>query len=238
MAVTAPQQCGAATAFTPSPSRLNGVGYNTALNVEDPWQFIGASFECIGEAGMITLDELTSPEGIEDGDQIQMSFTDDFGRTQMKGYEYWGGDGWADPDSGEIIGDSVGFTLGQGAWFISASPKSITTAGGVKKENHIHPITEPWSINASAFPTDFCPNSENVSWGCNDGDQIQVPFTDEKGRTQMKGYEYWAGDGWADPDSGEILEADFAVQTAGKGFWFITGEPEGVTFTEVSPLAD
>ena len=115
---------------------MNGVGYNTALNVEDPWQFIGASFESVGDAGFIKLSELSSPEGIADGHQIQMSFTDD------------------------------------------------------------------------------------------------------NGRTQMKVYEFWAGDGWADPDSGDILEADFAVQTAGKGFWFITGDPENVSFSEVSPLAE
>ena len=167
-----------------------------------------------------------------------MAFTDEDGNVHMKGYEYWDGDGWADPDSGDIIDDTIGFALGQGAWFISSTPKSITTSGGVKKANHTHTFTEPWSIIVSAFPGEFCPNSENVSWGCLDGDQIQVPWCDEDGNTHMKGYEYWDGDGWADPDSGDILEPTFAVTTAGRGFWFITTDPENVTFSEVSPIAD
>ena len=200
--------------------------------------FVGASFECIGEGSMITLNSITSQEGIVDGDQIQMAYTDEEGLVHMKGYEFWDGDGWADPDSGDIVGDDVGFTLGQAAWFISAEPKSITMAGGVKKANHTHTFVDPMTIITSAYPVNFCPNSENVSWGCLDGDQIQVPWCDELGLNHMKGYEYWDGDGWADPDSGDILEADFAVQTAGKGFWFITADPASVTFSEVSPLAE
>ena len=219
----------------------NVVGYNTADNTAgDPWQFIGASFECVGDGNMLTLNSLACPQGLSEGDQIQMSFCDEKGLTHMTGYEYWEGDGWVDPESGEPVGDDVGLELGRAAWFISSDAKQITTAGEVKKVNHIHVFTEPWTIVSSAFPGSFCPNSENISWGCAEGDQIQVPWCDEKGLTHMTGYEYWEGDGWVDPESGEPLDADFAIATAGKGFWFIitSGDPDTVTFSEVSPLAE
>lgn len=186
---------------------------------------------------MITLNSLTSPEGIEEGDQIQMSFTDEQGLTQLKVYEYWAGDGWADYDQQEPVGDEVGFKLGIGAWFCSATPKTICTSGEVKKSSHIHTFTDPWTICSSAFPTAFCPNDENISWGCNEGAQIQTSFTDERGLTQLKVYEYWAGDGWADYDQQDVIDPDFAVAEAGKGFWFIIGDTSE-TFTEVSPLAE
>ena len=74
--------------------------------------------------------------------------------------------------------------------------------------------------------------------GFEDGDQIQKSYLNENGLIKMKVYEYWDGDGWADPDSSEVLDPDFAINTADKGFWFITADPENVSFTEVSPLAD
>ena len=228
------------TASSPSPCRLNGVGYNTALNTQDTLSFIGASFEGINETGIIPFNSLTCPEGLSDGDGIQTAFTDpDTGSTNLKLYEYWEGDGWADLDLMEPVDDTVGLNIGSGAWFSSASPKSITIAGSVKKGTYIHTITDPLSIVASAFPVDFCPNGENVSWGCPDGSGIQVPFTDpDTGSTNLKLYEYWEGDGWADLDMMEPISADCAITTAGKGFWFVTGDPTSTTFAEVGPLAE
>ena len=229
------------TAFSPPTGLLNGVGYNTTEKIDtDTWQFVGASFECVGDGDMLTLNSISCPQGLAEGDQIQMSWCDEDGLTHMTGYEYWEGDGWVDPDSFEPIGDDVGFKLGRAAWFISGEAKQITMAGGVKKSNHIHTFVEPWTIVSSAFPGAFYPNSANVSWGCGEGDQIQVPWCDEDGLTHMTGYEYWEGDGWVDPDSFEPLADDFAIATAGKGFWFIitSGDPESVTFSEVSPLAE
>jgi hypothetical protein len=144
------------------------------------------------------FNSLACAEGFSDGDQIQTAYTDENGLTQMKGYEYWDGDGWADSDMMDVVEEGTGLELGTGAWFISESPKSVITSGGVKKNNHIHTVTEPWSIVVSAFPAAFCPNSANVSWGCADGSQIQTAYTDDNGLTQMKGYEYWDGEGWAD----------------------------------------
>ena len=237
--VTAPQQCGAATAFSSSFNRVNGVGYNTADNTAgDPWQFIGASFEGVGTSSFISLNSLTSPDGIDDGDQIQIAHCDENGTPFMKDYEYWDGDGWVDLETSEPVGDEVGFELGHAAWFISSSPKSITTAGQVKNVPHIHTFTEPWTIVCGAFPVDFCPNGQNISWGCLDGDQIQVAHCDENGTPYMKDYEYWDGDGWVDLETSETLDADFALVAAGKGFWFITASPEDSSFTEVSPLAN
>ena len=218
---------------------MNGVGYNTTENeAEDTMVFVGASFENVGEGEFIPLSAIQCVEGFEDGDQFQTSFMDEIGAVNFKIYEYWDGDGWADPDSMEIVGDNIGFTLGQAAWFISSSPKKLTFAGGVHKDNFIHTFEESMTIATSAFPVPFCPNSANVSWGCNDGDQIQTSFMDEIGAVNFKIYEYWDGDGWADPDTMEIIEPDFAVVTPGKGFWFITSDPESVTFSEVSPLAE
>lgn len=152
-------------------------------------------------------------------------------------YEYWDGDGWADLDMMEPVDDTVGLFIGSGAWYVSSSPKSITIAGEVKKGFHIHTFTDPLSIVASAFPMDFCPNSANVSWGCSDGTQIQVPFTEAaSGLTKLKMYEYWDGDGWADLDLMEPIDAGCAITTAGKGFWFVTSDPASTSFTEVGPL--
>ena len=73
--------------------------------------------------------------------------------------------------------------------------------------------------------------------GFSDGDQFQKSYMDGTA-VNFKIYEYWDGDGWADPDTGDILDPDFAINTPGKGFWYITADPENVSFTEVSPLAD
>ena len=220
---------------------MNGVGYNTAQNdAGDNMQFIGASFMAMGDADMLTLNSLTCPQGLAEGDQIQMAYCDEDGLTHMTSYEYWDGDGWVDPEAYESVGDTVGFKLGSAAWFISSEPKQITTAGEVKNSTHIHTFTDPFTIVCSAFPGGFYPNSENVSWGCGEGDQIQVPWCDEDGLAHMTSYEYWDGDGWVDPEAFEALAPDFAITTAGKGFWFIivSGEPNIVSFSEVSPIAE
>ena len=215
-----------------------GQDVTTEKAAGDTWTFIGASFEDVGAGAFIPLSSLSCPDGFEDGDQIQKSYVNNDGIVGFNVYEYWDGDGWVDPSSGNVIGDDIGFSVGEAAWFISSTAKQITTAGAVKATNHIHTFSEPWSINSSAFPTDFCPNSANVSWGSIDGDQIQVPYVDESGIVNFNVYEYWDGDGWVDPSSGDVLAADFAVTTVGKGFWFITAAPESVSFAEVSPLAD
>ena len=200
--------------------------------------FVGASFENVGEGEFIPLSAIQCVEGFEDGDQFQTSFMNEKGIVNFKVYEYWDGDGWADLDEMEVVGDDVGFTPGQAAWFISITPKKLTFAGGVIKENFTHTFTEAMTIAVSAFPIPFCPNSENVSWGCNDGDQIQTSFMNEKGIVNFKVYEYWDGDGWADLDEMDVIASDCVVATPGKGFWFITSNPENVTFSEVSPLAE
>ena len=177
-------------------------------------------------------------EGFEDGDQIQKAHVDQYGIVSFKVYEYWLGDGWADQDLMDVVGDDVGFSLGEAAWFISGTAKQITTAGGVKKTPHTHTFNQTWSVVSSAFPINFCPNSADVSWAAQDGDQIQVPWVDDYGIVQFNAYEYWTGEGWADSAAMELLDADSVITTAGKGFWYITSNPADVSFAEVSPIAD
>ena len=235
IALAAVATCGAALAV----ESANIVGYTTTEKVANDFcTFIGASFESVGSGTFIPFSSLTCSEGFEDGDQIQKAYVDEDGIVGFTVYEYWDGDGWVDPSSGDVIGDDIGFEVGEAAWFISSAAKQITTAGAVKSTNHIHTFTETSTVISSAFPVPFCPNSANVSWGSIDGDQIQVPYVDEDGIINFTTYEYWDGDGWVDPSTGDVLEADFAVTTAGKGFWFITADPENVSFTEVSPLAE
>lgn len=219
--------------------KSNVVGYNsTEAVMNENMTFIGASFEKVGEGEIITLNSLTSPQEIVDGDQIQMANTDEDGLVYMTDYEYWDGDGWVDLASSEPVGDTIGFKIGQAAWFLSSEPKSITVSGQVKKENHIHTFTDSMTIITSAFPVNFCPNGENVSWGCLDSDQIQVPWTDNDGLVHMTDYEYWDGDGWVDLSTSEALDPEFPIVKAGKGFWFITSDPTSSSFAEVSPLVE
>lgn len=215
------------------------MGYVTTEKVDSDFcTFIGASFQDVANGIYIPFSSLSCVEGFEDGDQIQKAYVDGNGLVGFTVYEYWDGDGWVDPSSGNVVGDTTGFAVGEAAWFLSSAAKQITTAGAVKKANHIHTFTETSSVISSAFPMPFCPNSASVSWGSIDGDQIQVPYVDGNGIVNFTTYEYWDGDGWVDPSSGDVLAADFAVTTAGKGFWFITAAPESVSFAEVSPLAD
>ena len=192
----------------------------------------------MSDGSFIPFSAITCAEGFEDGDQFQKSYMEGTA-VNFKIYEYWDGDGWADTDTMEIVGDDEGFTVGEAAWFISPTPKTLTFAGGVRKDDYIHTFTESMTIVSSAFPVKFCPNSTNVSWGCSDGDQIQTSFM-EGTAVNFKIFEYWDGDGWADTDTMEILDADTAINTAGKGFWFIinSGDIEGTTFSEVSPIAE
>lgn len=216
---------------------MNGVGYNNSAAVEgESSTFIGASFQNVGEGSFIPFSAIKCVEGFADGDQFQKSVMED-GYINFKVYEYWDGDGWVDIDSSEVIENDVGFSLGEGAWFVSSEPKQLTFSGEVRKATFTHTFTEPSSVIVSAFPVDFCPNSENVSWGVLDGDQMQVPMMDN-GYINFKVYEYWDGDGWVDIDSSEVLDSNFAINTSGKGFWFVTTDPENVSFTEVSPIAE
>ena len=105
---------------SPFPCRLNGVGYNTTEKSEtDNWQFVGAAFQNVGEGTFIPLNAIDCVEGFEEGDQFQTSYLDDKGLVHFVSYDYWDGTGWVNGD-GEEIGDSVGFILGKGAWFISS----------------------------------------------------------------------------------------------------------------------
>ena len=227
------------TASSPSPCRLNGVGYNnTEAIAGENSTFVGASFQNVGEGTFIPFSAIKCVEGFADGDQFQKSYVSEEGFIRFNTYEYWDGDGWVDPSTSEVIGDDIGFAVGEGAWFVSTEPKQLTFSGEVRKANYIHTFTEPSTVIVSAFPTDFCPNSANVSWACLDGDQMQVPYINEGGYVRFTTYEYWDGDGWVDPTTSEVLDPDFAINTTGKGFWYVTTDPENVSFTEVSPIAE
>ena len=204
----------------------------------DTQTFIGASFLDLDGRAVLPFNSLACPQGFDDGDGIQIASLDESGLVQFKVYEYWAGEGWADPDEMELVGDDVGFSLGQAGWFVSSVPKQITTGGNVKNSSHIHTFTDTMTCVVSAFPAAFCPNSANVSWSCEDSDSMQVPIQDEDGIIIFKVYEYWAGEGWADPDEMEVLDADFAIASAGKGFWVIVADPSTASFTEVSPIAE
>ena len=229
----------AAVGFSTGVESSNTVGYNNTVNgTYDNMTFIGASFKNVGNGTVLPFNSLGCVEGLDDGDQIQTSSVDQDGIVQFKVYVYWDGEGWADDDLSELVDDTVGFALGQGGWFISAAPKQVTTSGEVKKTSHIHTFSETMSIATSAFPVAFCPNSADVSWACEDGDQLQVPVVDQDGIVNFKVYVYWDGEGWADDDISALLDADTAIVTAGKGFWFIAANPASASFTEVSPIAD
>ena len=73
----------------------------------------------------------------------------------------------------------------------------------------------------SAFPVPFCPNSENVSWGVQNDDQIQTAYTDEDGLTQFTIYIYDESDGWLDTENFEPLGATQSIVDTGIGFWLI-----------------
>ena len=220
------------TAFSPSASRLNGVGYNTTANEAGDAAFIfGASFNSMAVDGVIPFKDLVCPEGFEDDDQIQTPYTDEQGFTQLRNYYYFGE--WLD-ENYDSVADTDGVELGKSAWFVTSSAKTITTAGEVKKGNFIHTFTETADMVTSAFPVPFCPNSENVSWGVSDDTQIQTAYTDESGFTQLRNY-YYFGE-WLD-ENYDSLAADDAVVGPGVGFWFLIGDATE-TFTEVSPLAE
>lgn len=214
------------------------VGYTQTPATTDTSILFGASFENIGEGDFLPLSSLSATPSLETGDQIQVAYTDDDGLTQFTIYEYDETDGWLDTINFEPCGDTFGLTLGQSAWFISASDsKKITTSGGVKKTNAVRTFTEASSLITSAFPTAFCPNSANVSWGVQTGDQIQVAYTDDDGLTQFTIYEYDETDGWLDTVDFEPLAADQSLVDPGIGFWLILQDTSS-TFTEVSPVSE
>lgn len=110
----------------------------------------------------------------------------------------------------------------------------MTTAGEVTKAPSVHTFTESSALIASAFPTAFCPNSENVSWGVTDGAQLQTAYTDEDGLTQM--HINWYFGEWMDEDY-NTLGAEDPIANAGTGFWIILNDASE-TFSEVSPIAE
>ena len=183
-----------------------------------------------------------------DEDDLQFSFTDENGKTQLGEYYYYteetlGADGWYDQDF-NFINDTQYLTWGQGVWFISADgPKNITTAGEVLKGHKIHTVTDPKTLVSSAYPVPFCPNAASVTWpNAQDEDDIQYAFTDENGKTQLGEYYYYTeatlgADGWYDQDF-NLLDADTAIVGVGEGFWYIPVDPATASFCEVSPLGD
>lgn len=181
---------------------------------------------------MIPFSALSSPEGLEDEDAIQVAYTDERGLTKMHDFVYFGE--WYNEDM-DPVNDDDGIPLGGSAWFISSgNPKTITTSGEVRKGNYIHTFTEPSALISSAFPQKFCPNSANVSWGVSDETSIQTAYTDERGLTKMHDYVYFGE--WYNEDM-DPLAADDAIVNAGTGFWIILVDPSE-TFSEVSPLAE
>ena len=174
---------------------------------------------------------MVCPEEFGDDDQIQVAYTDDSGLTQLRNYFYFGE--WLDEEYASVS-DTDGLPFSKAAWFVSASdPKTITTAGEVKKDNYIHTFTETSDMITSAFPVPFCPNSANVSWGVTDDAQIQVAYTDELGITQLRNYFYFSE--WLDDEYNTLAEDD-AIVGPGVGFWFIIND-SSETFTEVSPIS-
>ena len=223
----------AGVAMATDVTSANVVGYNTTDNTAEDSSFIfGASFSGLSTKGIVAFKDLASPQGFEDGDQIQTAFTDEAGLTQLYMYSYFSE--WLD-ENYDPVADDAGIPLGGSAWFISAGdPKTITTSGEVEKQNFIHTFTESSALIASAFPTAFCPNSENVAWGVSDGAMIQTAFTDESGLTQLYMYSYFGE--WLD-ENYDTVPADSAIAPAGTGFWIILADPSE-TFSEVSPIAD
>ena len=216
----------------PSPSRLNGVGYNTTANIDEYSSIIfGASFNDIANPGVIPFTALNCPEGFEDEDQIQTPYTDERGVTKMHVYWYFGE--WLDEEYNPVE-ENAGIALGKAAWFLSSSAKHITTSGEVKKGNHIHTFTESSELVTSAFPVAFCPNSENVSWGVSDESQIQTAYTDERGVTKM--HVYWYFGEWLDEEY-NTLDPEVSVAGPGDGFWLLLSDASE-TFTEVCPLTE
>ena len=150
----------------------------------------------------------------------------------MNVYFYFG-EQWLDSDYSPVA-ETDGIDLGKSAWFLTTSAKSITTAGQVRKENFTHTFTETSQLVVSAFPGAFYPNSANVSWGINNETQIQTPYVDDDGLTQMNVFFYFGE--WMDSDYSTIA-ADYAVAQSGDGFWLLMSDASE-TFSEVSPLAD
>ena len=228
---TAPQQLLQWFLSPPSPGRLNGVGYSTTDNTAEDTSFIfGAPFSGIATKGVISFKDLACPQEFEDDDQIQTAYTDENGITRLYGYVYFGE--WYNEDM-DPVADEDGIPLGSSAWFISSSAKTITTSGEVSNDNVIHTFTETSALVSSAFPTPFCPNSENVSWGVSDDAQIQTAYTDENGITRLYGYVYFGE--WYNEDMDPLAETD-SIAAPGTGFWLILNDASE-TFSEVSPLA-
>ena len=108
------------------------VGYVTTQKVDSDFcTFIGASFQDVANGSCIPFSSLSCVEGFEDGDQIQKAYVDGNGLVGFTVYEYWDGDGWVDPTSGDVVGDTAGLSVGEAAWFLSSTAKQITTAGAV-----------------------------------------------------------------------------------------------------------
>lgn len=218
--------------FPTLPRPPERIGYNTTRNEAEDNAFIfGASFNSLSVNGIVPFKDIDSPQGFDDDDQIQTAYTDERGFTQLYVYSYFGE--WLD-ENYDSVPDDAGIPVGGSAWFLSTSPKTVTTSGEVLKNNFTHTFTEPSSLVVSAFPTAFCPNSENVSWGVSDDTQIQTAYTDERGFTQLYVYSYFGE--WLD-ENYDSVPSEQAIVGPGVGFWLLLQDVAD-TFSEVSPVAE
>ena len=218
------------------------MGYNTTQNNTDPDVIFSAAFEQLNEQGILPFNSLqVSGDGLEDDDYIETAhFDEEVGGTVLDAYVYYVGEGWYDLQKGySLIDDTVGLKLGESAWYMSSTPKTVTTAGQVYSQDFkIHTFVEPDTLVASAYPVPFCPNSANVSWAIGDDTYIETSrFDEEVGGTMLDPYVYYNGEGWYTPGY-QLMAPTDSLAAPGVGFWLMLSEdPAECSFTEVSPLA-
>ena len=222
----------------------NVVGYNT-LNTNDPTVMLGCSFKGMAENDSLKLGAIQGD--FESMDEIQVAYMTEDGFIEFDVYQYLTEDdgvdanGWYD-GSWESAGD-VEIPRGSAVWFSSSAAKDLTSAGEVAKEATVHPaFTESTVMICSAYPVAFNPNAETVAWnGLSSMDEIQVAYMTEDGFIEFNVYQWLTEDdgvdeaAWYDGSWEKIADPIAAV---GQGFWLSMADPESVTMTETSPIAE